>query len=112
LNIEQVLTIVCQLKPTPEQVAQIEAILQAFAAACNYANEAVKFQITNKTTIQNFVYQELRSKFGLSSNLAVRACARVGANRQTAKLKGKPVKAFKPTSADYHARIFAFREKV
>jgi putative transposase len=108
---EQVLTLVCKLKPTPEQVAQIEATLQAFAAACNYANEVVKSQTTSKTTIQNLVYQELRSNFGLSANLAVRVCARVGANRKTAKLKGKPVKAFKPTSADYDARIFAFREK-
>lgn len=108
---EQVLTLVCKLKPTPEQVAQIEETLQAFAAACSYANETVKPQTTSKTAIQNLVYQELRSNFGLSANLAVRACARVGANRKTAKLKGKPVKAFKPTSADYDARIFAFREK-
>lgn len=34
-----------------------------------------------------------------------------GANRKTAIQKSKPVKAFKPTSADYDARIFAFREK-
>ncbi|MBD2185276.1 RNA-guided endonuclease InsQ/TnpB family protein [Aerosakkonema funiforme] len=108
---EQILTLVCKLQPTPEQVAQIEATLQAFAAACNYANEVVKPQITSKTAIQSTVYQELRSQFGLSANLAVRACARVGANRKTAKLKDKPVKAFKPTSADYDARIFAFREK-
>ncbi len=108
---EQTLTLVCKLQPTPEQVAKIEATLKAFADACNYANEQVKPQITSKTTIQNMVYQDLRSKFDLSANLAVRACARVGANRKTAKAKGKPVKAFKPTSADYDARIFALRDK-
>ncbi|MEA5623258.1 transposase [Nostoc sp. UHCC 0251] len=85
--------------------------MKAFADACNYANQQVKPQITSKTTIQNMVYQDLRSLFGLSANLAVRACARVGANRKTAKQKNKPVKDFKPTSADYDARIFAFREK-
>jgi IS605 OrfB family transposase len=57
------------------------------------------------------VYQTIREQFGLSANLAVRACARVGANRKTAKLKNKPVKKFAPTSADYDARIFAYREK-
>nr|WP_019505228.1 RNA-guided endonuclease TnpB family protein [Pleurocapsa sp. PCC 7319] len=57
------------------------------------------------------VYQTIRKEFDLSANLAVRACARVGANRKTAKQKKKPVKEFKPTSADYDARIFAFREK-
>jgi putative transposase len=108
---EQVLTLVCKLNPNPQQAAQIEATLKAFADACNYANEQVKPQITSKTTIQNLVYQNLRSKFLLSANLAVRACARVGANRKTAKQKNQPVKFFKPTSADYDARIFAFREK-
>ncbi len=53
----------------------------------------------------------LTEKFNLSANLAVRACARVGANRKTAKKDKKPVKAIAPTSADYDARIFAFREK-
>lgn len=110
-TMEQVLTLVCKLNPTPKQVAQIEAILKAFADACNYANVNVKPQITSKISIQNAVYQDLRSLFGLSANLALRACARVGANRKTAKQKNKPVKFFKPTSADYDARIFAFREK-
>jgi putative transposase len=108
---EHVLTLVCKLNPSFEQVAQIDATLKAFADACNYANQQVKPQITSKTTIQNMVYQDLRSLFGLSANLAVRACARVGANRKTAKQKNKPVNSFKPTSADYDARIFAFREK-
>jgi len=108
---EQTLTLACRLQPTPEQVAKINATLQAFADACNYANESVPAQITNKPTLQSLVYQDLREKFGLSANLAVRACARVGANRKTAKLKGKPVKGFKPTSADYDARIFSFRER-
>ncbi|WP_448599908.1 RNA-guided endonuclease InsQ/TnpB family protein [Thermoleptolyngbya sp.] len=108
---EQTLTLACKLQPTPEQVAKINATLQAFADACNYANQVVKAGVTSKTTIQSLVYKDLREKFGLSANLAVRACARVGANRKTAKLKGKPVKGFKPTSADYDARIFSFREK-
>jgi predicted transposase len=108
---EQVLTLVCKLNPTPSQVEEIELVLKAFADACNYVNQQVKSQITSKTTIQSLVYNEIRSGFGLSANLAVRACARVGANRKTAKQKGKPVKEFAPTSIDYDARIFAFREK-
>jgi transposase len=108
---KQTLTLACKLKPTAEQVAKIEATLKAFADACNYANQAVKPSVLNSRTIQSLVYDCLREQFGLSANLAVRACARVGANRKTAKAKGKPVKAFKPTSADYDARIFAFREK-
>ena len=108
---EQTLTLVCKLQPSKEQVAKIEATLKAFADACNYANQVVKPAITSKRTIQSLVYDSIREQFGLSANLAVRVCARVGANRKTAKVKGKPVKVFKPTSADYDARIFAFREK-
>lgn len=108
---KQVLTIVCKLNPTPEQVVKIEATLKAFADGCNYVNEKVKTTITSASSIQNLVYPELRSIYGLSANLAVRACARVGANRKTAKHKGKPVKAFIPTSVDYDARIFDFKEK-
>ncbi len=108
---EQVLTIVCKLHPTDEQASKIDALLQSFSDGCNYANEVVKSGVTSKTTIQSLVYQDLREKFQLSANQAVRVCARVGASRKTAKQKNKPVKAFKPTSADYDARIFSFREK-
>jgi IS605 OrfB family transposase len=79
---EQTLTIVCKLQPTTEQAAKMDALLKAFADGCNYANEQVKPGITSKTTIQSLVYQDIRAKFGLSANQAVRVCARVGANRK------------------------------
>lgn len=108
---EQTLTIVCKLQPTPEQAIKADDLLKAFADACNYVNEQVKPGITSKTTIQTLVYQDIRARFGLSANQAVRVCARVGANRKTTKFKGETVKSFSPTSADYDARIFDFREK-
>jgi IS605 OrfB family transposase len=108
---KQTLTLVCKLHPTQSQVAKIEVTLKAFADGCNYANQVVKPNVTNKVAIQAQTYEQLREKFGLAANLAVRVCARVAANRKTAKAKGKPVRAFQPTSADYDARIFAFREK-
>jgi IS605 OrfB family transposase len=107
---KQTLTLVCKLQPTLEQVAKIEATLKAFAEACNYTNSVVKPTVTNKVRIQGAVYDHIRAEFKLSANLAVRVCARVGANRKTAQQKGKPIKVFKPTSADYDARIFAYRE--
>lgn len=108
---EQTLTIVCKLQPTPEQVLKIDETLQGFSDACNYVNHKVDAKLTNKHRIQTLIYQDIRALFGLSSNLAVRVCARVAANRKTAKLKNKPVKNFAPTSADYDARIFDYREK-
>ncbi|MBP0004631.1 MAG: hypothetical protein J7642_13105 [Cyanobacteria bacterium SBC] len=75
------------------------------------ANQTVNPKITNKNRIQGEVYKAIREQFSLTANLAVRVCARVAANRQTAKLKNRPIKQFKPTSADYDARVFSYREK-
>ncbi|MFM2377756.1 MAG: hypothetical protein RLZZ143_332 [Cyanobacteriota bacterium] len=47
----------------------------------------------------NLVYQDVRAKFGLSSQLAIHAIGRVAVSRKTAKKDGKPIKGFKPTSA-------------
>lgn len=103
---KQTLTIVCKLNPTPEQAQKLDQTLVAFADACNYVNETVNPKIKNKNRIQVETYKEIRSRFSLSANLAVRVCARVAANRKV----GKPVKSFKSTSADYDARIFSYRE--
>ncbi|AOX01684.1 transposase [Moorena producens PAL-8-15-08-1] len=106
-----VLTIVCKIQPTPDQAKKIEATLKGFADACNYTNAVVKSSITSKNTIQAQVYQYIRETYSLSANLAVRVCGRVAANRKTARHKNKPVLEFSPTSADYDARIFSYREK-
>jgi len=107
---KQVLTIVVKLQPSPEQVAKLEATLQAFADACNYVNEHTDPKLTNKIAIQSLTYQTIKSQFNLVANMAVRACARVSANRKAAKQKGKPVKDFKPSSMDCDKDLFRLRE--
>ena len=108
---KQVLTISCKLQVTPEQAALIEATLKAFADACEYVNQVVAPNLMNELAMQSLVYQDVRAKFGLSSQLAIHAVRRVSGNRKTAKQKGKPVKSFAPTSATYDVRTFSFREK-
>jgi putative transposase len=108
---EQVLTIVCKLQPTQEQSQKMEATLSAFASACNFINTTIDPKLVNNVRIQTLIYSQVRSQFDLSANLTIRAIARVSANRKAAKLSNKPVKDFRPTSADYDARIFTFREK-
>ncbi|MGL5871794.1 MAG: RNA-guided endonuclease InsQ/TnpB family protein, partial [Xenococcaceae cyanobacterium] len=49
---KQVLTIVVKLQPTPEQVAKMNATLQAFADACNYINDNTNPKLTNKISLQ------------------------------------------------------------
>lgn len=111
VDMEQVLTIVCKLQPTQEQSQKIEATLNGFALACNFINTTIDPKLVNNVRIQTLIYSQVRSQFDLSANLTIRAIARVSSNRKAAKLKNKPVKDFCPTSADYDARIFAFREK-
>ena len=108
---EQVLTINCKLNPTKDQAEEVEATLKAFADACNWINQNTPPKIRNHVRLHGLVYQEVRAKFGLSANLAVRAISRVAGNRKTALNMGRKVKEFKPTSIDYDARIFVFREK-
>ncbi|MEQ9622464.1 RNA-guided endonuclease InsQ/TnpB family protein [Coleofasciculus chthonoplastes] len=107
---KQVLTIVVKLQPSPEQVTKLEATLQAFADACNYVNEHTDPKLTNKIAIQSLTYQTIKSQFNLVANMAVRACARVAANRKVARQKGKPVKDFMPSSMDCDKDLFRLRE--
>ena len=107
----QVLTLVVRLQPTPEQYQRLEDTAQAFASACNYVNKTVNPKLTNRNGIQAVCYYDVKARFGLVSNHVVRACARVGANRLTAKQKGKQVKGFAPTSFDCDKDTFQFREK-
>ncbi len=101
-------TIVLKLKPTAEQAAELDATLGAFAKACDYiADVARREHTTNKVLIQRACYREVRETFGLSANLAIRAIARVCA---ALKVPEKAHSKFQPTSIDYDARIFSFRE--
>jgi IS605 OrfB family transposase len=89
----------------------MEDTLKAFADACNWINQNTPAKLRNKVRIQGIVYQDVRAKFGLSANLAIRAINRVASNRKTAMKDHSSVKNFEPTSIDYDTRIFAFREK-
>jgi putative transposase len=103
---QQILTIVCQLNPTAEQIVKLDQVLQGFAEACRYINRTICPSITNRNRIQKEVYRAVRQQFGLTANLAVRACARVAANRKVGK-----VKEFRATSVDDDARLFDYRAK-
>jgi IS605 OrfB family transposase len=108
---DQVLTLVCKLQPTPEQAQKLSQTVVAFADACNWVNKTTDPKLTNRITLQALAYKEVRVRFGLSANLSIQAIRRVAANRKVAKQKKRSVKGFAPTSADYDARIFSFREK-
>lgn len=106
----QSITIACKLQVADALVPEINETMLVFAVACDWINANTPEKMTNKTAMQSLVYQDVRRKFALSSNLAIQAIRRVCANRKTAFQKGKQVKKFNPTSVSYDARIFSFRE--
>lgn len=106
----QVLTLVVKLQVSTEQQQLLSDTAYAFASACNWINQNVNPNLTNRNSIQAVCYKDVKEQFGLTANHVVRACARVGANRLTAKQKDRKVKNFKPTSFDCDARTFRFIE--
>ena len=62
------------LHPTLEQAAVLEATMQAFNAACQYISDvAWERQEFERVGLHKLTYQEVRARFGLSSQLAVHA---------------------------------------
>jgi len=107
---EQVLTLVVKLQASTEQQQLLSETADAFASACNWIDRNINPNLTNRNSIQAVCYKYVKDHFGLTANHVVRACARVGANRLTAKQKSTKVKNFKPTSFDCDARTFRLIE--
>ncbi|MFS8963577.1 transposase [Synechococcus sp. H55.5] len=107
----QVLTISCKLKVSASQAVKLEATLSAFAQALNWVNQNTPEKVVNPVKLQSLCYRAIRTRFGLSSNLAQQVCRRLAAARKVAQQKNRPVKAFKGGFVTYDARIFSFREK-
>lgn len=109
LNMDSIRTISCKLSTTDYQALHIKATVEAFADACNYvADWGREYKISRQNDLHKGCYFEIRARFGLSANLAVRAIARVAPRLQKAKTRDS---VFKPASIDYDARIFRFIEK-
>lgn len=71
------LTLQLQLLPTPRHSAQLRQTVERFNAAASWvANEAFRLQTANKIALQKVVYYEIRKRFGLSAQMAVRCIAR------------------------------------
>ena len=66
--------IVLKLEPTAAQQQSLLTTMQAFNQGCQYVGElAFAHRLANKIALQPMVYHELRERFGLSSQMAVRA---------------------------------------
>jgi predicted transposase len=72
------LTLQIQLLPEPDQARKLRATVERFNEAANWlAGEAFDRKTANKILLQKLCYAELRERFGLSSQMAVRCIAQV-----------------------------------
>jgi IS605 OrfB family transposase len=97
-----------KLLPTPEQADALLATLECVNAACNWlAERAFELKSADKYRLHGLHYRELREKFGLSSQMAVRAISKVVEAYKRDRTR-KPT--FKPRGAvAYDQRILSFK---
>jgi putative transposase len=81
----QILTVRCKLEGNKTDRAEMAATVEAFARACQSVAREIRDFVTSQHELQAQSYRAIRERFGLSANLAIRAIARVAANRKAAK---------------------------
>lgn len=75
LPVKQVIAL--KLEPSPQQHALLLQTLSAFNAGCQHAADvAYERRCANKIALQPVVYGTLRERFGLSSQMAIRAISK------------------------------------
>jgi IS605 OrfB family transposase len=85
------------LHPTPEQAAALEATMRAFNAACQYISDvAWAHHEFRRVRVHRLTYRDVRERFGLSSQLAVRA---IGVVTDSYKADREVKHTFRPDAA-------------
>lgn len=101
-------TLMIKLAPTHEQYKALVKTMESFNQACNYASKiAFETKTFGQFYIHRLIYHELRSKFGLSSQMTIRAVAQVS---DSYKVNKTTQHEFKPHSAMvYDQRILSWK---
>jgi putative transposase len=97
-------TVTCATAPTPQQAEALQALMQAYNAACNFVS-ALAWEKTcfNQIALHHMTYRDIRQKLGLPSQLAVRAIAKVAAAYKVSK---ETQAQFRPLGAiTYDSRV-------
>jgi len=97
-----------KLAPSPEQHTALLETMHAFNAACNdIAQTAFDEKLANKFELQKIVYGDIRKRFNLSSQMAIRAISKVVDNYK----RDRSIKpSFRSEGAiTYDERLMAFK---
>lgn len=102
------LTIQLQVLPTPEQKAALLETMERFNQAATYAAEVgFRDKVFGQVSIHRRVYRDIREKFGLSAQMAIRAIAKAVECFRRDKTK---CPTFKPLGAIcYDQRVLSFK---
>ena len=103
------LTLQLKMLPSPEQAKALLDTMRQFNAAASFASQiAFDAGVFSKPSIQKLCYYDLRERFGLSSQMAIRAIAKVADAYRSC---GKTVcHQFRPDGAMcYDERILSFK---
>jgi predicted transposase len=101
-------TLAVKLAPTPDQLTALLATMERFNACCDWlASIAFRERCANKIELQKRVYYEARERFGLASQLTIRAIGKtVDAYKRDKAIRPR----FKPHGAiPYDQRIMSWR---
>lgn len=106
------LTLQFQLLPNPQQGPVLRSTMERFNAAASFAAR-VGFEagVFSQPSIHKLCYQEIRSRFGLSAQMAVRAIGKAVEAFKTLRARGRnECPTFKPHGAiTYDERILSFK---
>ena len=92
-------TLKIRLYPSSEQAEQLLRTMERFNVACNAVSQiAFEKKIFRKTMLQRLCYYEIRDKFKLSSQMVIRAIAKVCESYSDRKKRNK-VHTFKSHGA-------------
>lgn len=101
-------TLMVKLDTSKEQHKSLLETMHRFNEACNYiAETAYSIKSANKVKIQQLIYRDVRAKFGLSAQLAIRAIAKTA----EAYKRDRSIKpSFRPDGAVvYDQRILSWK---
>lgn len=103
------LTAQIKLVPTPEQANALRETLERANAACNAISDyAWENKLFNQFGLHKALYLDVRQRFNLSAQMAVRCLGKVADSYKTGK---KTKRTFKPHgSIPYDSRILSYRK--
>jgi predicted transposase len=97
-----------KLQPTPDQHAALKQTLEVANAACNYVSDAAwREQTFGQFNLHKLCYADIRARFALGADVAVRVFAKVA---DAYKLDKKNKRSFKPLAAfPFNDRLVSYK---